>query len=359
MIVIGGRVRKNTLAMVDPAGNRRRRTARRRHASSSAVTACRPRDGLTTPYREEAALKQAMIKAANRVVALVDHSKIGHDHFVRFAEWSDIDVLITNTEVGPDIRGQHRSTRHHRATGMTTAPTPAQFLELVAIDVAVLAADFVRSASGRRNGGDSQEYARPTSSHTPTSARRQLIRSELMARCPGSTIVGEEFAESVGANNVGWIVDPIDGTVNFLYDLPVVAVSIAATIDGAGRGRRRRRRPPARRLLCDTGSRGSSQRHRSRCQCSDRPVTSPRRHRVLLRRRAEVVGGRNRSTAVLPACRDIRCMGSAALNLCWVGCGRLDGFYERDLKVYDYAAGALIAAEGGATVERPAAKRPT
>ena len=57
--------------------------------------------------------------------------------------------------------------------------------------------------------------------------------------------------------------------------------------------------------------------------------------------------------AVLPKCRDIRCMGSAALNLCWVGCGRLDGFYERDLKVYDYAAGALIASESGAVVERP------
>ena len=55
--------------------------------------------------------------------------------------------------------------------------------------------------------------------------------------------------------------------------------------------------------------------------------------------------------AVLPACRDIRCMGSAALNLCWVGCGRLDGFYERDLKPYDYAAGGLIAAEAGAHVE--------
>ncbi len=57
---------------------------------------------------------------------------------------------------------------------------------------------------------------------------------------------------------------------------------------------------------------------------------------------------------MLPRCRDIRCMGSAALNLCWVGCGRLDGYFERDLKVYDHAAGALIAAEAGATVESPA-----
>lgn len=100
VVVIGGRVRKNTLAMVD----------------AGAVSAIEPlmvdtlfissdgfsaAMGLTTPYREEAALKQAMIKAARRVVALVDHSKLDHDHFIRFATWSDVDVLVTNTEVHP------------------------------------------------------------------------------------------------------------------------------------------------------------------------------------------------------------------------------------------------------------------
>lgn len=98
LIVIGGQVRKNTSAMVD----------------ATAIAAVEPLDvdtlfissdaaspakGLTTPYPEEAALKQAMIRAARRVVALIDHSKIGHDHFMRFAQWSDIDVLITNTEL--------------------------------------------------------------------------------------------------------------------------------------------------------------------------------------------------------------------------------------------------------------------
>ncbi len=96
--VIGGKVRKNTLAMVD----------------STAVAAVEPLSvdtlfissdgfsagkGLTTPYPEEAALKRAMIAAARRVVALVDHSKLGHDHFIRFAEWSDVDLLLTNSEV--------------------------------------------------------------------------------------------------------------------------------------------------------------------------------------------------------------------------------------------------------------------
>lgn len=102
VIVVGGKVRKNTLAMVD----------------ATAVAAVEPLVvdtlfissdgisadiGLTTPYREEAALKRAMIRSAKRVVALVDHTKVGHDHFVRFAEWSDVDVLVTNTEVDPTV----------------------------------------------------------------------------------------------------------------------------------------------------------------------------------------------------------------------------------------------------------------
>ncbi len=56
---------------------------------------------------------------------------------------------------------------------------------------------------------------------------------------------------------------------------------------------------------------------------------------------------------MLPAARDIRCFGSAALNLCWVACGRLDGFYQRNMQYWDYAAGALIAAEAGARFEWP------
>jgi len=59
--------------------------------------------GLTTPYRQEAGLKQAMIASARRVVALVDHSKFGKDQFVRFAEWSDIDVLISTVGADPVV----------------------------------------------------------------------------------------------------------------------------------------------------------------------------------------------------------------------------------------------------------------
>lgn len=102
VVVVGGKVRKNTLAMVDAEAVAAVEPLKvdTLFISSDSAT---PNTGLTTPYREEAALKQAMIKAARRVVALIDHTKFRTDQFVRFAEWSDVDILITNTELDPAI----------------------------------------------------------------------------------------------------------------------------------------------------------------------------------------------------------------------------------------------------------------
>ncbi len=102
VIIVGGKVRKNTLAMVDVEAVAAIEPLRVDTLFISSDSAS-PETGLTTPYREEAAVKQAMISAARRVVALVDHSKFRADQFVRFAEWSDIDVLITNTELDPTV----------------------------------------------------------------------------------------------------------------------------------------------------------------------------------------------------------------------------------------------------------------
>ncbi len=227
----------------------------------------------------------------------------------------------------------------------------ARHLEHVAIDVVDIAAEYVRQRAGQAEAAATKSSPTDVVTHTDMECE-SLIRAELLARCPGSSIVGEEFDDDSGGNNVGWIVDPIDGTVNFLYDLPVVSVSIAATIDSAvvagavadihhhetfsaslGTGARRSTEPIAARPLASLDealiATGFSYDARLRAQ------------------QAELL------TELLPSCRDIRCMGSAALNLCWVACGRLDGFFERDLKVYDYAAGALIAAEAGARVELP------
>lgn len=237
-----------------------------------------------------------------------------------------------------------------------SSPAPAaisagEHLEVVAAEVALLAAALVRDSSGQvAELGTKSSF---TDVVTTTDLRSErLIRAELLSRCPGSAIIGEEFGVAAGSNSVGWIVDPIDGTVNFLYGLPVVSVSIAATVDGiavAG-------------AVVDvmhnetfSASLGHGARH------NGAPLTL--RHAESLEdaligtgfsydagRRKEQSSILNR---LLPACRDIRCMGSAALNLCWVGSGRLDAYYEHDTKPYDYAAGAIIAAEAGATVELP------
>lgn len=101
VIVIGGKVRKNTFAMVDTQAVEAIEPLRVDTVFMSADAASAV-SGLTTPYREEAAWKRAIIRSARRVVMLLDHSKFDDEHFIRFADWSDIDVLVTNTETDAD-----------------------------------------------------------------------------------------------------------------------------------------------------------------------------------------------------------------------------------------------------------------
>ncbi|MFK7916959.1 MAG: DeoR/GlpR family DNA-binding transcription regulator [Ilumatobacter sp.] len=101
VIVIGGKVRSNTFAMVDTQAVEAVEPLRVDTVFLSADAASAS-SGLTTPYREEAAWKRAIIRSARRVVMLLDHSKFGEEHFVRFADWSDIDVLVTNHETDAD-----------------------------------------------------------------------------------------------------------------------------------------------------------------------------------------------------------------------------------------------------------------
>lgn len=105
VIVIGGKVRKNTMAMVDAdaIAALERINVDTLFISADGLSA---EVGLTTPYRQEAALKQAMIRSARRVVALVDHSKFDKDQFVRYAQWSDIDVLVTTIDADPETIAQ-------------------------------------------------------------------------------------------------------------------------------------------------------------------------------------------------------------------------------------------------------------
>jgi myo-inositol-1(or 4)-monophosphatase len=234
---------------------------------------------------------------------------------------------------------------------MTAPPDAASLLEL-AVATAREAAELVRR--GRATAGDDVAVkSSPVDVVTAVdTASEHLVVGRLLGARPDDGVLGEEGAQRAGTSGVRWIVDPIDGTVNFLYDLPAYAVSIAAEVDGAvvagvvlnaatgelftavaGRGafRSTPEEPGPVRL---TGSRAAS------LELS--LVATGFGYRVEQRRAQGAV-----VAALLPRVRDIRRHGSAALELCAAAAGRVDAYYEADLQPWDHAAGALVAAEAG------------
>jgi myo-inositol-1(or 4)-monophosphatase len=191
-----------------------------------------------------------------------------------------------------------------------------------------------------------------------------LITSRIRAQRPGDTVLGEEGGQTAGGpagdgsdggrpGRVRWVVDPLDGTVNYLYGLHDWAVSIAAEVDGmvvagvvevprhgetftavAGHGARLHRGEARVALYCTSGV------PLGQALVGTGFGYDSGRRQV----QGEVIA------ALLPYIRDIRRGGSAAVDLCSVAAGRLDAFYERGLNYWDYAAGGLIAAEAGARV---------
>ena len=180
-------------------------------------------------------------------------------------------------------------------------------------------------------------------------AAETLIRERLTAARPGDGILGEEEGDAAGTTGIRWIVDPLDGTVNFLFGIPQWAVSIACEdADGAIAGVvydpmrdemwRAQRGGPAR--CNDTVLRGS-----------DKSDLAHALFATGFGYEAEVRGVQGAAVArVLPQVRDIRRLGSAALDLAWTAAGRYDVFYERGLKAWDLAAGALLCRQAGLEV---------
>jgi myo-inositol-1(or 4)-monophosphatase len=229
-------------------------------------------------------------------------------------------------------------------------------LEAVAASVARASAALIRTNVGKATGLGAKSSPTDVVTRTDLDAE-ELIRRLLADATPGAGVLGEEGGQTpmpagASAAHLQWVVDPLDGTVNFLYSLPVMAVSVAAALDGdvvAG--------AVVDVLRNETFSAAAGRGARvdgRRIEISDCPslpralVLTGFSYRSDLRSRQG-----NIVQALLPAARDIRCFGSAALQLCWVGAGRADAYYERDIKVWDYAAGALIAREAGAVTELP------
>ncbi|WP_047240360.1 inositol monophosphatase family protein [Corynebacterium epidermidicanis] len=237
-------------------------------------------------------------------------------------------------------------------------------LKDIAVEIAVLTATEI--ARKRAELGDVRAYTQTKSSPVdPVTVvdtfAEELISGELERLRPADGLIGEEGSSRVATSEVTWIVDPIDGTVNFLYGLPQYAVSIAAAVDGqvvagavinvatgelfsaaAGRGATRRLNG------VETVLQASQE-----TQVRQSLVATGFGYSATRRQAQSALVAR-----LLPQIRDIRRLGSAALDLCMVAAGEVDAHFEHGLNAWDFAAGALIAAEAGAKVRTPSLSTP-
>jgi myo-inositol-1(or 4)-monophosphatase len=180
-------------------------------------------------------------------------------------------------------------------------------------------------------------------------AAEALIRARISAARPDDAILGEEEGDTAGTSGVRWVVDPLDGTTNFLFGLPQWAVSIACEDDdGLLVGTVY---DPVRDELWSAQRGGPAYRDGLAIQGSRKDDLGQALVATGFGYEAEVRAAQGAVVArLLPEVRDIRRLGAAALDLAWVAGGRLDAFYERGLKRWDRAAGELLCACAGLEV---------
>jgi myo-inositol-1(or 4)-monophosphatase len=210
------------------------------------------------------------------------------------------------------------------------------------------AAELRRRFGGRAHGVRTKST--PTDLVSDADLASELaIRSVLAERRPGDSILAEEGGESQGGE-LRWVVDPLDGTINYLFGIPAFAVSIACE-DAAGAVAGVVLDPSREERFEATRSGGPT--------LNGEAFSAPGRADTLgvamvatgfgydahvRARQADVL------MRVLPRVRDIRRVGAASLDLCWSACGRFDAYYERGLNRWDVAAGGLIAERAGLSV---------
>jgi len=230
----------------------------------------------------------------------------------------------------------------------TTGGDQAELLD-VAVEAARGAGFLLLDARGRAQRIETKSSPTDMVSEMDRAAEA-LIRALLAERRPGDAILGEEGGEVAGDTGVRWIVDPLDGTTNFLYGFPAWAVSVAAERDGVvivgavfdpthdelwtaerDRGAYRNGTP-----LTPLGDTGGAATALVATGFSYQPAERSAHAQVI--------------AYLLPRVRDIRRAGSAALDLCWVAAGRVDAYLEAGTHIWDRAAAGLIAAEAGAWV---------
>jgi myo-inositol-1(or 4)-monophosphatase len=223
----------------------------------------------------------------------------------------------------------------------------------VAIEAATAAGRFLLEGRGSARRIETKSSATDMVSEMDRGAE-ELIRAVIAERRPDDAVLGEEGGEIAGTAGQGaavrWIVDPLDGTTNYLYGFPAWCVSVAAAIHGV---------VAAGAVFDPTHDELWTAEAASGAACNGTPI-APLEDRGDLATALVSTGfsydADRRATqgaivaALLPQVRDIRRAGSAALDLCWLAAGRVDAYFETGTHVWDWAAGALVATEAGAWV---------
>jgi myo-inositol-1(or 4)-monophosphatase len=241
---------------------------------------------------------------------------------------------------------------------VTGLPDGVTVPELLALAEAV-----AREAGALVAGGRPRHVVVAATKSSPTDvvtemdrAAEALLRDRLAAARPDDGLHGEEGGLRSGSSGLTWVVDPIDGTVNYLYGIPAYAVSVAAVLGDT-------ERPGAWRTVAgcvhnpasgETWTAGEG----AGAWLDGEPLTAPEPPdlaRALVGTGFGYVAGRRARQArvvaeLMPRVRDIRRIGSSTIDACAVASGRLDAYYERGLNVWDIAASTLVATEAGLTV---------
>ena len=223
-------------------------------------------------------------------------------------------------------------------------------------DLLVVAEDLARAAGDMALRGRKSGDVAATTKSSPTDmvtqydkASEELITSGLAARRPHDGIIGEEGASVSGSSGITWHIDPIDGTSNFYFDIPMWAVSIGA-VDDSGPLVGVVYAPALGEMYTAIRGEGAflngSPIHvRNNSELSDALVCTGFSYRVHERTQHA-----QRVAQMVTHIRDIRRFGAAAIDLCFVACGRYDAYFEEHLHSWDLIAGQVIATEAGAIV---------
>jgi len=232
-----------------------------------------------------------------------------------------------------------------------TASTPSpdtEALLALAGRLAALAASVHRQGQGHAHRVSTKSSRTDVVTEVDRDAERAVVEALLRER-PDDAILGEEGSEKQGSTGIRWVIDPLDGSVNYLYGYPAYAVSIAVEIDGCYRVG----------VVHDTaldrvyaGVMGAG------ATCDGAPLQVNRAEQPAEALVASGFGYDARArewqarqlVGVVPRVRDLRRGGSAAIDLCLLAAGQIDAYYECGLKTWDFAAGGVIARAAGARV---------